>query len=71
VTAPAGATLLAYTDGLVERRGEHLDQGLERLRDAARVNGSGLDEFLQRILVDVRSEQAEDDTAIVAIRWLK
>jgi serine phosphatase RsbU (regulator of sigma subunit) len=70
VTAPAGATLVAYTDGLVERRGEHLDRGLERLCRAALVNGAGLDEFLERVLADVRSEQAEDDTAIVAFRWL-
>jgi serine phosphatase RsbU (regulator of sigma subunit) len=70
VTAPPGATLVAYTDGLVERRGEHLDQGLERLCHVARGNGTGLDEFLQRVLADVRSEQAEDDTAILAFRWL-
>ena len=29
---PTGATLLLYTDGLVERRGESIDLGLERLR---------------------------------------
>jgi serine phosphatase RsbU (regulator of sigma subunit) len=70
VTAPAGATLVAYTDGLIERRGEHLDQGLQRLSDAARANGHGLDDLLERLLVDVRSEQAKDDSAIVAFRWL-
>ncbi len=32
VTVPAGATLVLYTDGLVEQRGEDLDEGLERLR---------------------------------------
>ena len=31
VAAPAGATFVAYTDGLVELRGESLDEGLERL----------------------------------------
>jgi serine phosphatase RsbU (regulator of sigma subunit) len=35
VSVPPGATLLAFTDGLVERRGENLDDGLARLRDAA------------------------------------
>ncbi len=34
-TVPPRATLLAYTDGLIERRGEVLDAGLERLRRAA------------------------------------
>ena len=31
----SGATLVLYTDGLVEIRGEHLDRGLDRLRAAA------------------------------------
>ena len=33
-----GHTLLLYTDGLVERRGESLDEGLERLRRAAETH---------------------------------
>jgi PAS domain S-box-containing protein len=32
-----GTTVLLYTDGLVERRGEHLDDGLERLARSARA----------------------------------
>src|SRR6266511_1197437 len=32
---PRGATILLYTDGLVERRNESLDEGLERLRTVA------------------------------------
>ncbi len=35
VSVPRGATFLAFTDGLVERRGETLDRGLARLREAA------------------------------------
>ena len=35
VSVPPRAILIAYTDGLVERRGELLDEGLERLRRAA------------------------------------
>ena len=31
----AGATLVLYSDGPVERRGESLDVGLERLADGA------------------------------------
>jgi Stage II sporulation protein E (SpoIIE) len=34
-TVPGAARLLAFTDGLVERRGENLDQGMARLRAAA------------------------------------
>lgn len=32
---PRGSTLLAFTDGLVERRGEDIDDGMRRLADAA------------------------------------
>jgi hypothetical protein len=35
VTTAAHGTLIAYTDGLVERRGETLDTGLKRLIRAA------------------------------------
>ncbi|RBY78126.1 hypothetical protein DQ238_13045 [Geodermatophilus sp. TF02-6] len=35
-TLPGGAAVLLYTDGLVERRGESLDEGLARLTAAAR-----------------------------------
>jgi serine phosphatase RsbU (regulator of sigma subunit) len=34
-TMPVGSTLLLFTDGLVECRGEPLDDGLERLKAAA------------------------------------
>ncbi len=69
-SAPPGATLLAFTDGLVERRGEDLDQGLARLCDAARVNHSGLEQLLERLVSEVRPDPAVDDTAIVGLRWL-
>jgi len=37
VELPSGTTVLLYTDGLVERRGEHLDEGLDRLARSARA----------------------------------
>jgi serine phosphatase RsbU (regulator of sigma subunit) len=69
VSAPPGATLLAFTDGLVERRGESIDAGLERLRRRASVNHSTLDELLTGVLVDLRDHEAHDDTAIAGVRW--
>jgi anti-sigma regulatory factor (Ser/Thr protein kinase) len=66
---PAGSLLLLYTDGLVERRGESLDRGLERL---AAVVGEHWHLPLRRVkqaifgaLVD---ERANDDIALVALR---
>ncbi len=70
VAAPPAATFLAYTDGLVERRGEALDDGLARLRDAATDNQATLPELLDRVLNEMHSGQSEDDTAIVGLRWL-
>ncbi|HZU60218.1 MAG TPA: SpoIIE family protein phosphatase, partial [Solirubrobacteraceae bacterium] len=69
VSVPSGGTLLVFTDGLVERRGESIDTGLERLRSHVTANHGPLDDLLGRILQDVRDE-VSDDTAIAAIRWM-
>jgi len=69
VPAPPSATLLAFTDGLVERRGEELDRGLERLRTAATADHQGLPELLGTLVAELRHGPSEDDTAIVGLRW--
>jgi serine phosphatase RsbU (regulator of sigma subunit) len=69
VSTPRAATLLAFTDGLVERRGESIDTGLERLQHAATGNHCDLDQLLSRLLVDMRHDGG-DDTAIAGLRWL-
>lgn len=69
VPVPAQATLLAFTDGLVERRGETIDVGLERLRERVSSNHISLDQLLSRVLGDLRDD-APDDTAIAGIRWV-
>jgi hypothetical protein len=71
VVVPAGSSVLAYTDGLVERRGEHLDTGLERLRVAAMEHGGGTD--AARLLDAVAGMLAvgahADDVALLALHW--
>lgn len=69
VRVPPGATLLAFTDGLVERRGETIDVGLERLRSRASQNHVPLEQLLANVLED-RRDDAPDDTAIAGIRWM-
>jgi len=69
VAVPAGATFLAFTDGLVERRGESIEAGLERLRSRVAANHASLDQLLTGVLHDLR-EDAPDDTAVAGIRWL-
>lgn len=70
VQTPKAATLLAFTDGLVERRGESIDAGLARLQQAASSNHVALDELLSRLIHDLRHDGVDDDTAIAALRWL-
>ncbi|NIZ90864.1 SpoIIE family protein phosphatase [Kineococcus rubinsiae] len=60
-----GSTVLAYTDGLVERRGEDLGVGLERLRaafEAAPVDVEGVCDHLLRLNGD-----SEDDVALLVV----
>jgi hypothetical protein len=64
------ATLVAFTDGLFERRGEMIDVGMERVRAVVAIEGLSLDELLSRLMRDVAT-RADDDTAIVGIRWQK
>ena len=65
------STMIAYTDGLVERRTEDLDAGMERLRKAASVEAPSVDDLLTMVVEKLSSDQAsDDDTAILAIRWL-
>jgi hypothetical protein len=70
ISVAPGATLLAFTDGLVERRGESIDVGLGRLREHATSNHATLDELLTRVVSNLRHDGPEDDTAIAGIRWL-
>jgi hypothetical protein len=69
VSTPRAATLLAFTDGLVERRGESIDAGLQRLQQAATGNHCDLDDLLGRLLEELRHD-GDDDTAIAGLRWL-
>ncbi len=69
VTVPPEATVLAFTDGLVETRGENLDQGLDRLRAAATSHDVGLPELLGRLVSDMTDGRSQDDIAIVGVRW--
>ncbi|MGP0034677.1 MAG: PP2C family protein-serine/threonine phosphatase [Solirubrobacteraceae bacterium] len=71
VDAPPAATLLAFTDGLVERRGETIDTGLARLERLATSHPADLDDLLDRLITDLRSDGGDDDTAIAGLRWLE
>ena len=71
VSVPPEAILLAYTDGLVERRGEHLDIGLERLRDAAAKSHQSVAGLLTDLAENLPPDGPSDDIAILGVKWLK
>jgi anti-sigma regulatory factor (Ser/Thr protein kinase) len=65
----AGETLLLYTDGLVERRGESFDVGLGRLVDAMRDAPAAVEDVAGHVLRRLlHGEAPADDVALVAVR---
>jgi len=69
VSVRPNTTLIAFTDGLVERRGEVLDVGLARLQEAATNTALPLEDLLIKLAHGLAYEGHNDDTAIVGIRW--
>ncbi len=67
-----GATLLLYTDGLIEQRGASFDDGPDRLKAAAAARRSQpLSTLVDGVLADlVDPAGADDDIAVVALRLL-
>ncbi|MGW2782474.1 PP2C family protein-serine/threonine phosphatase [Streptomyces populi] len=61
-------TLVMFTDGLVERRGEDIDESLARLAALRLPPGAGVDDLLDEVLVELDARHAEDDVAVLAAR---
>jgi hypothetical protein len=70
VTLSGPSTLLAFTDGLVERPGEVLDDGLERLATVAGgMVGRPLSQLVDDVLAALTADAAKDDTVLLGMRW--
>ncbi|MFJ8148853.1 SpoIIE family protein phosphatase [Streptomyces sp. NPDC096048] len=66
---PPRATLLFYTDGLVETRHHSIDRGLDRLRrHAASLAHRPVSSFCDSLLHAVRPDDNDDDVAMLALR---
>ena len=64
----AGSTVLFYSDGLVERRGTSIDEGLAWLRDVVSAcTDLGLEQLCDAVLADL-ADGLEDDVALMAVR---
>jgi hypothetical protein len=68
---PEGASLFGFTDGLIERHDENLDDGLERLRQVAMRASGDLEQMMSQILEQVRGTESVDDTAMAGVQWVK
>ncbi|WP_164519591.1 SpoIIE family protein phosphatase [Nocardioides ferulae] len=66
-----GSTLLLYTDGLVERRGEDITVGLDRLAaSASRHHGAAtVADLLDLVLDDLLGDRLDDDVAVLGVRF--
>lgn len=69
VTVPRGGTVYLFTDGLFERRGEIVDDGLERLRRTLLRQTGDLASTVDAVLLELGGDGVADDTAVLAIRW--
>lgn len=63
-----GSTIILYTDGLIERRGEPLDAGTERLAvAAAEQSGGSIDGLSDRLVRELVSESFHDDDDVAVV----
>ena len=68
-TLEPGATLVLYTDGLVEQRDELIDRGIERLESALVEDGPAEPEALcERIIRKTIGGEANDDVTLLVVQ---
>ncbi len=66
---PPGAALVLYTDGLVERRGESIDRGLQRLLGAVPGGAAaGVEALRDRVLDSCLGPSSGDDDVTALVR---
>ena len=64
----ADSTLLLFTDGLVERRGSSILDGLTRLKTLAADPGEDLEVLCDHLLDSMVTDEVSDDIALLALR---
>jgi hypothetical protein len=67
-----GDTVVFYSDGLVERRGETIDQGIARLVTALRESsGLAIEALAEAVLRDCMEPDHQDDVALLCLRLVE
>jgi len=64
-----GTTLILYTDGLVERRGDSIEEGMSKLKAAAETAPRGVEPLLDHVIASLVDEVTEDDVALLAVSF--
>jgi hypothetical protein len=68
VPFPAGSAVVLYTDGLVERRGRTLPEGMEELRKAMSTLDDDPAAFCDQMIFDLTGGAHDDDVALLYAR---
>jgi len=68
VVIPPGATLLLYTDGLVEQRSGSVQERMATLAELAATVGLDLDRYCRGLVDKMTRPPIDDDIAVVAVR---
>ena len=68
VTVPPGTTLVLYTDGLVERRGSMLDEGIDRLGEVILEAPGEPRDIVDRVIDRIVESRVDDDLALLLVR---
>lgn len=64
-----GSMLIAFTDGLIERRGESLDVGMERVAEIGGGHSGSPDELVDNLLTTLIGDEREDDIALLVVQF--
>ena len=70
IAVPQDSILVLYTDGLIERRGQDIDQGMALLCRTLADPGRNLEEACDAVLAALKTGEAEDDIAVIMARFL-
>ncbi len=66
---PEGAVLVLYTDGLIERRGEDITDGIDRLTGVLSRPYTSLESACDDVLADLVRDREPDDVAVLMARF--